>query len=176
MLMDGISQQPAGELQRLQASREELIERIARAISEDGVSQPLTGVHLARLSTPMEKVHSLFEPSLCVIAQGSKVVFGGDSRYQYDPFNYFLATIELPRASQVLEASKERPYLSFRLELDPNLVGSVLVETGHFITQSNADVRAIDVSPLDADLLDAVVRLVKVLVSPVQTPTLPAVI
>ncbi len=167
--MDGISQQPARELQRLQASREELIERIARAISEDGVSQPLTGVHLARLSTPMEKVHSLFEPSLCVIAQGSKVVFVGDSRYQYDPFNYFLATIELPRASQVLDASKERPYLSFRLELDPNLVGSVLVETGHFITQSNADVRAIVVSPLDADLLDAVVRLVRLLDSPANT-------
>ena len=167
--MDGISQQPARELQRLQASREELIERIARAISEDGVSQPLTGVHLARLSTPMEKVHSLFEPSLCVIAQGSKVVFVGDSRYQYDPFNYFLATIELPRASQVLEASKERPYLSFRLELDPNLVGSVLVETGHAVPQTNADVRAIDVSPLDADLLDTVVRLVRLLDSPANT-------
>src|SRR5260221_2071387 len=169
MLMDGIGQQPAHELQRLQASREELVERIARAISNDGVSQPLRGLHLARLSTPTEKVHSVLEPSLCVIAQGSKVVFVGDSRYQYDPFNYFLATIELPRASQVLEASKERPYLSFRLELDPNLVGSVLVETGHVISQSNADVRAIDVSPLDADLLDAVVRLVRLLESPANT-------
>jgi AraC-like DNA-binding protein len=167
--MDGSSQHPARELQRVQASREELVERIARAISEDGVSQPLKGMHLARLSTATEKIHSVLEPSLCVIAQGSKVVFVGDSRYQYDPFHYFLATIELPRASQVLEASKERPYLSFRLELDPNLVGSVLVETGHVIPQSNTDVRAIDVSPLDADLLDAVVRLVRLLDSPADT-------
>ncbi len=98
--MDGIRQQQAAhELRRLQASREELIERIARAISEDGVSQPLRGLHLARLSTPTEKVHNVLDPSLCVIAQGSKAVFVGDSRYQYDPFNYFLATIELPRAS-----------------------------------------------------------------------------
>src|SRR5258707_363522 len=149
--------------------RDHLLLVANRRITEDGASQPLTGVHLARLSTPMVKVHSLFEPSRCVIAQGSKVVFVGDSRYQYDPFNYFLATIELPRASQVLEASKERPYLSFRLELDPNLVGSVLVETGHVIPQSNTDVRAIDVSPLDADLLDTVVRLVRLLDSPDNT-------
>jgi AraC-like DNA-binding protein len=170
MHMDGINQQQAAhELQRLQASREELVERIARAMSEDGTSQPLRGLHLARLSTPTEKIHSVLEPSLCVIAQGSKVVFVGDSRYQYNPFSYLLATIELPRASQVLEASKERPYLSFRLELDPNLVGSVLVETGHVIPQSHADVRAIDVSPLDADLLDAVVRLVRLLESPGDT-------
>jgi AraC-like DNA-binding protein len=65
-----------------------------------------------------------------------------------------------------LEASKERPYLSFRLELDPNLVGSVVVETGHGRPHRTADVRAIDVSPLDADMLDAVVRLVRLLDSP----------
>ena len=84
--MDGIIQRSGRELQRLQASREELVERIALAIREDGESQPLKGVHLARLSTPTEKIHSVLEPSLCVIAQGSKVVFVGDSRYQYDPF------------------------------------------------------------------------------------------
>jgi AraC-like DNA-binding protein len=160
------------ELQRLQASREELVERIARTIREDGVIQPLQGLHLARLSAPMGKVHSVLEPSFCVIAQGSKVVFVGDCRYQYDPFNYFLATIELPRASQVLEASKERPYLSFRLELDPVHVGSVLVETGHVVPPRHADVRAIDVSPLDANLLDAVLRLVRLLDAPAEAPIL----
>ena len=50
---------------------------------------------------------------------------------------------------QVLEASKERHDLRFSLELDLHLAGSALVETGHVIPQGNADVRAIDVSPLD---------------------------
>ncbi len=116
--------------QRAQASREELVELIMSALPQDGVIEPFQGLHLARLSAPMDKIHSVLEPSLCVIAQGSKVVFVGDSRYQYDPFNYFLATIELPRVSQVLEASKEQPYLSFRLVLDPDLVGSVMIESG----------------------------------------------
>ncbi len=162
--MDAINHQAEWEAQRLQASREELVERIARAIREDGVIQPLKGLHLARQSVPLEKLHSVVEPSFCVIAQGSKEVLLGDNRYQYDPFNYLLATLELPRVSQVLEASRERPYLSLRLELDPQLVSSVMVEAGHYMPpRKPADVRAIAVSPLDANLLDAAVRLVRLL-------------
>lgn len=159
-------QQIEREAQRAQDSREELVIRIMSALPQDGVTEPLPGLHLARLSAPNERIHSVLEPSFCVIAQGSKVVFVGDSRYQYDPFNYFLATIELPRVSQVLEASSERPYLSFRLVLDPNLVGSVMIEAGHVIPSDKTSVRAIDVSFLDAALLDAVLRLVRLIDSP----------
>jgi AraC-like DNA-binding protein len=112
------------------------------------------------------------EPSVCVIAQGSKEVLLGESRYQYDPSHYLLATVELPRVSQVLEASKERPYLSLRLELDPALVSLVLVEAGHASPRDHADVRAIDVSPLDGNLLDAFVRLVRLLDSPAEAQVL----
>jgi AraC-like DNA-binding protein len=69
---------------------------------------------------------------------------------------------------QVLEASAERPYLSLRLELDPALVGSVMVEAGHLSSQNRGDVRAIDVSPLDPSLLDATVRLARLLASPAE--------
>lgn len=171
--MDAINhQQTERETQRMKANREELVERITRAVPEDGVIQPLQGLHLGRLSTPSERIYSVLEPSLCVIAQGSKVVFLGDTRYQYDPFNYLLTTLELPRVSQVLEASKERPYLSLRLELSPTLVGSVMVETGHALPPNRADVRAIDISPLDAVLLDTVVRLVRLLDSPAEVRVL----
>lgn len=171
--MDVTYHQVEREAQRAQASREELAERIAHTIREDGVCQPLKGLHLARVSVPFQKIHSVMEASLCIIAQGSKEVLLGDNRYQYDPFNYLLATLELPRISQVLEASKAQPYLSFRLELDPQLVSSVMVEAGHYTASRNlADVRAIDVSPLDANLLDAVVRLVRLLDSPAEAPIL----
>src|SRR5436190_7852496 len=133
MLMDMINHQAEWEAQRLQSSREELLERITRTVHEDGVIQPLKGLHLARQSVPMQKLHSVLEPSFCVIAQGSKEVLLGDNRYQYDPFHYLLATLELPRVSQVLEASKERPYLSLRLALEPQLVSSVMVEAGHYM-------------------------------------------
>jgi AraC-like DNA-binding protein len=158
-----IRQQAEREAVLLQANREELVERIARAMRADGTAQPLQGLHLSRSSSPLERVHSVLEPSLCVIAQGSKEVLLGNSRYRYDPSHYLLATVEMPRVSQVLEASQERPYLSLRLELAPTLVSSVMLEAGYSLPPDHADVRAIDVSPLDVNLLDAVVRLVRLL-------------
>src|SRR5258708_1419216 len=161
-----IHQQVEREAKRVQANREELVERIGRAMREDGTVQSLQGLYLSRCSLPLKPVHSVLEPSVCVIAQGSKEVLLGGSRYRYDPSQYLLATVELPRVSQVLEASKERPYLSLRLELAPTLVSSVMVEAGHSSPPGHADVRAIAVSPLDGNLLDAFVRLVRLLDAP----------
>ena len=84
----------------------------------------------------------MYDPVFCVIAQGSKEIFLGNKRYQYDPSHYLLVTAELPLVGHVLEASQERPYLSLRLELDPALVGSVMVEAGKFSSRSHTDVRA----------------------------------
>jgi AraC-like DNA-binding protein len=167
-----ILQQAEREAEWMQANREELVERIARAMREDGTAQPLQGLHLSRSSLPLKPLHSVLEPSLCVIAQGSKEVLLGDSRYRYDPSHYLLATVELPRVSQVLEASQERPYLSLRLELAPTLVGAVMVEAGYSSPRDHADMRAIAVSPLDGYLLDAIVRLTRLLDAPAEAPVL----
>lgn len=48
-----------------------------------------------------------------VIAQGSKEVLLGSDRYQYDPIHYLLGRVELPIASQILEATQEKPYHHF---------------------------------------------------------------
>lgn len=171
--MEAINQQQAErEAQRRQANREELVERIAQATDADGVIQPLPGLHLGRVSVAGERVPSVVEPSLCVIAQGSKEVLLGDSRYQYDPYHYLLTTVGLPRISQVLEASPARPYLSLRLELSPTVVGAVMVEAGHTASSDPSDVRAIAVSPLDGNLLDAIVRLVRLLDEPTEAQAL----
>ena len=171
--MDGINpQQAEREAQRMQANREELVERIMRILPKDGPAQPLEGLHLYRSSMPLEPVHSVVKPSFCVIAQGSKEILLSDSRYRYDPSHYLITTVELPRVSQILEASREQPYLSFRLELTPTLVGQVMAETGHTAPPNQPDVRAINVSPLDVDLQDAVVRLVRLLDSPAEAPVL----
>ncbi len=154
------------ETERAHGHREELAERIARAIREDGRVEVLQGLYLNRSSMPTNPLHGVSEPSFCVIAQGSKEVLLGESVYRYDAAHYLLATIELPVVSQVIEASSERPYLSLRVVLDPVLVGSVMVEAGHLSLRNGGDARAMDVSPLDAELLDATVRLVRLLDKP----------
>jgi AraC-like DNA-binding protein len=162
--MDSMDYPASGdEERRARADRDELAERIARAVREDGTVEPLEGLHLARASWPTEAVHGVSRASFCVIAQGSKEILLGDDRYRYDPAHYLISTAALPVSGRILEASEERPYLSLRLDLDPALVGSVMVEAGHPAPRGHAAVRAIDVSPLDAGLLDAVVRLVGLL-------------
>jgi hypothetical protein len=103
VLMDVINHQQAErEAVLLQANREELVERIARAMRADGTAQPLPGLHLYRHSFPPEQVYSVVEPSVCVVAQGSKEFLLGESRYRYDPFHYLLVTVDLPYVGQVL--------------------------------------------------------------------------
>ncbi len=101
-----ILQQAEREAQRVQANREELVERIARAVPEDGTIQPLKGLYLYRYSLPLELGYGMAEPSVCVIAQGSKEVLLGESRYRYDPSQYLLATVELPTSRRILQASR----------------------------------------------------------------------
>lgn len=164
-------QESAREALRAQANREELAERIARALPHDGKFEPLKGLHLARVASPTKGLSGVFQPSFCVIAQGRKEVFLGDRLYRYDPFHYLITTVALPFISQVLEASKDRPYLSLRLTLDPAVVSAVVVEAGPAAPPRH-EVRAIDVSTLSVDLLDAVVWLVRLLDAPAEAPIL----
>ncbi|MDW8213631.1 MAG: AraC family transcriptional regulator [Roseiflexaceae bacterium] len=150
----------------VQANREELVERIARTIQQDGEVHPLPGVHFFRLSATRGLVHGVNRPAFCVIAQGSKELFLGDRHYRYDPYHYLLVTVDLPGVSRVLEASPTQPYLSLRLDLSPALVGAVMAESGYVTPSHTARVGAVDVSLLDGELLDAVVRLVRLTDAP----------
>jgi AraC-like DNA-binding protein len=143
-----------------------------RAVPKDGPAQPLKGLHLYRSSLPLEPVHSVVDPSFCVIAQGSKEFLLGDSRYRYDPDHYLIATLEMPLVSQILEATPEQPYLSIRMNLTPSFVGSVIEDAGQGSLPGSADVRAMDVSRLDVNLMDAVVRLNRLLDAPAEVPVL----
>ena len=155
-----------------QVHRDDLVERIAQAIPRNGIVEPLKGLYLQRASAPTEPAHGVFEPSFCVIAQGSKVVLLGDQQLRYDPAHYLLATTDVPCIGQIIDASPEHPYLSFRLSLEPTLVASVMAEARHPAPRSHAAALALAVSPLDEGLLDAVVRLVRVLDAPDDAPFL----
>ncbi|MCC6628876.1 MAG: AraC family transcriptional regulator [Chloroflexi bacterium] len=170
--MASTSRRPVlAEAHGARAGHDELVERIARAVRDDGTATPLDGLKLHRAAAPTELGHGVTSPVFCVIAQGSKEVLLGERRYRYDPDHYLIATAALPIAGRITEASPERPYLGLVLRLDPALVSSVMVEAGH-PPRGQAAVPAIDVSPLNAGLLDAVLRLVRLLDAPADAPFL----
>ena len=114
--------------QRMQINREELVELMARALPEDGVLEAFPGFFLARSSKQMGPIHLVHEPAFCFVAQGRNRALVGEEVLRYDPGHYLIFTVDLPVVFQVEEASKERPYLGFRLDLDPSLVASVMME------------------------------------------------
>ncbi|MEH2277204.1 MAG: AraC family transcriptional regulator [Nostoc sp.] len=156
------------EAQRSQANRAELIDRIARLAQGDGSVQYKQGLFLISCSAPTQPLHVIHAPAFCVVAQGSKEVLLGNDRYRYDSAHYLLSTVELPTVNQVIEASHREPYLGLRLEFDPSLITAVMMESKFSLPRSETEARAITVSRLDGGLLDAVVRLVRLLDQPAE--------
>jgi AraC-like DNA-binding protein len=155
------------QAERMEGDRAELAERLARAMPGDGTADAQPGVNLGRFSRPTELHHGFLEPCFCVIAQGAKTLTLGEDVFRYNPSHYMVATVGVPMTAQVVEATPERPYLGLRLELDPAVVASVMVESG--LPQrggGNGSVRALAVSPFDSDLLDATLRLVRLIERP----------
>jgi AraC-type transcriptional regulator N-terminus len=97
------------EVRMAQAGRQELAERVARAVGEDGAVEAPGGLRLLRHSSPTQKDHGVSSPAFCVIAQGEKEVWLGDDCYRYDADSYLIAAAALPTASRVTGASEERP-------------------------------------------------------------------
>jgi AraC-like DNA-binding protein len=156
------------QARRMQADRKELADRIARALPHDGKVEPQPGLVFTRFSSPTETVHAVLEPWLCMIAQGAKDVWLGDEHFHYDAAHYLVSTLGVPATGRVVEASRQRPYLGFRLSLDPSVVTSVMVESGVGV-QSRGEgdgVNGVGVSPLDTNLLDAMLRLMRLINRP----------
>ena len=114
----------------------------------------------------------MYEPTFCVVAQGTKAMDVGAERFIYDPGTFLRSSVAVPVATTVLAASPACPYLCVGIVLDPAVVGSVMMEAQLPPLSAGAPLQAVDVGPLDSSLLDAVVRLVRLLDTPRDAPTL----
>ena len=161
---------------REEENRAELADRISSVVQTDGVIEPVNGIRLTRASAPTDHVHAVAKPCFCVIAQGAKELFLGESVYRYDANRYLLATIEVPLTGRIVEATKHKPYLAIRVEIDPMMVGSAMVEAGLSTPTGNSEAKAVVVSSLDSGLLDTTVRLLRLLDSPRETQVLMPII
>ena len=135
-------------------------------LPQDAIVEFSPGFFLSRLTKPTESTQPIYQPCLCFVVQGSKRALLGNEVYNYDPGHYLVFTVDLPVVFHVDKASEDEPYFGIRLNLDPAVVAAVLLESVPDPSKSEANVKAIDVQASDADLLDAVVRLVRLADSP----------
>jgi AraC-like DNA-binding protein len=153
---------------RMETAREEIVERMSRILPDAGKTDLFANFRLIRSSGRNEPVQAVYQPAFCFVAQGKKRASLGGEDFLYDPLHYLIYTVDLPVTFEIVEASAERPYLGLRLNLDPSLVASVIAESGIEIKKGDSGIKAMNVSAIDADLLDAVLRLVRIAENPAQ--------
>src|SRR5580704_10697619 len=69
-------------------------------------------VMLVRRTAPSAPCSGTYTPSVIVVAQGSKRVDLGQTKFVYDQSRFLLTSIDLPIVSQVVEASEAKPLLA----------------------------------------------------------------
>ncbi|QXH59448.1 AraC family transcriptional regulator [Pseudomonas azerbaijanorientalis] len=153
--------------------RTELASIIQRFAPEYGVFETaVPPLHFIRSDAPTDAIHTIHKPGLCIVVQGRKEVRLRDEGYVYDPLNYLVVSVTLPLAGQVIEASPEEPYLCIRLDIDPCEITQLIADASPIGVPSGAQNRGLFLDKIDTSLLDAMLRLVRLLESPEDIPTL----
>ncbi|GIP26537.1 transcriptional regulator [Paenibacillus sp. J23TS9] len=153
--------------------QDELAKLIERYSVQEGVNSiAIPSLFLVRRSEVTGPKQSVYKPSLCIIVQGAKEVWLGQERFRYSPADYLVASVDLPVSGQVVEASPAVPYLALNLVFTPNQILDVLCDSKIAGGKKENAKRAMYVSPTESTLLDAVLRLARLLDHPMDIPVL----
>lgn len=159
--------------QELEAQHGELARRIQRLAPAEGVNAtPINGFAIMRLNAPTPLQPSVYEPCLCIVVQGRKQALLADERYVYDPLNYLVVSMALPISGQVIEATPDKPYLCLRVDIDAMEIDRLLQQIDGPIQKPTDDSRAVYIARTEPALLDAVLRLVRLLDMPEEAAVL----
>src|SRR3546814_13265 len=150
-----------------------LLERHARA-GTTGTLIPR--VLLSRMEDPGGPDETTSGTVLAVVAQGTKRLLVGDRVHDYGAGQYLVASIDLPVSGRFEDATPSRPALGFGLELRPELVAELMLNpaAARFPRPARGEGAppAIAVGTTSPRLLDAAIRMLRLLDEPRDIPVL----
>ena len=154
--------------------QDSMVERVLRLAPRQGANATcVPGLQLYRFDRPNEPLFSLYEPSLCLIVQGSKRVLIGDQVLNYGPMRHLVVSQDLPMTGQVLEANPMSPYLCIALSVSAQQIASLLLDIGRPAEPPNAgSASGMYTEDSSAELLEATYRLIRLLDTPADAPAL----
>ena len=128
----------------------------------------IDGVLISKVVQPAPPSASMTGTVFALIAQGAKRLALGERVYEYRAGQYLIASVDLPVTGHFTEASPDRPALGFGLVLDPSAIAELLLQVGVAgLPRTGRDpVSGIAVSDASGELIDAVVRLLRLLDQP----------
>lgn len=149
------------------------------ALCTEKGEQHATAVHglsLFRREEPTAPISGMYEPSVCLVAQGAKRVLLGDDTYVYDAHHYLITSVHLPTIVQIIEASREKPYLGLRLKLDLREITQLMVDSNLPQPRVQQSSRGMATGEVTLPLLNAFQRLIDLLAEEKDIPILAPVI
>jgi AraC-like DNA-binding protein len=149
----------------------ELRTLIARHAGGDLTVTDIPGVLLSASSAPTRSIHHVYEPAFALVAQGAKRAALGDRLFEYRAGQYLVVTVDLPMCGHVVEASAKKPFLAVGLTLKPSAIAALLLDTAS-VVRAAAEPFGVGVSDATPELLDPLVRLVRLLDRPEDVPVL----
>jgi AraC-like DNA-binding protein len=101
-----------------------------------------------------------------------KEILLAQERFEYGPADYLISSMNLPVIGQIIKASSDAPYLSFKLEFTQSQILEVLNDSEIQITPKEHAKRAMFIGQMELSILDAIFRLVRLLEHPKDIPFL----
>ncbi len=148
----------------------ELRDLIARHARGSGTVTPVPNLRLSTIDSLSAPAQMVYEPMLCVVAQGAKRTILGDKVFNYDRGKFLVVSVDLPVSRRITQASPDSPYMAMVLRLDPVAIASLLLDMAGKPREGQPV--GLAVSQATPDLLDPVLRLVRLLDRPADIPVL----
>ncbi len=146
----------------------ELASLAARFVKVDGeVRTAIDGLSLSRRSSPSTPCHSSYRPCLAMVIQGAKSLQLGSATINYTKGEYLVTSLDLPVSWRVSEASPEAPHFCLSLAIDSEKLVNLLGQMDIRRNSNTSEVkRGIAVNAAPTELLDATIRLLRLLDTP----------
>lgn len=127
-------------------------------------------VAMVQGQVPEHELAACYDPMVNLILQGSKSMTVGSQTLHYDPATYFVMSVELPAVGAVHPSASGAPYLAVSLTLDPTVIGTLLSDLPSLTAP--APLLGFSVAAVTPDLLDAWVRMLRLMDRPGEIPAL----
>lgn len=119
--------------QRVSTESDTFRDRLARTIVDmpaDGiaVSSLVPGLSIYRITESSTDFCGVYEPSVCFIVNGSKLVSTGGDVIRYAENSFLITAIGLPMSGWARAASPTDPYIAMLLRLDLEIIRRLIVE------------------------------------------------
>jgi len=120
---------------------------------------------------PAAALAAVYEPMINLILTGSKTMTVGEKVFNYDPASYFVMSVDLPAVGEVHPAVTGEPYLAVSLTIDPQRVATLLEGLPPSM-MNNRPEGGFSVASVTPELLDAWVRMLRLMKTPDDIPAL----